>query len=137
MEFFKPRIIKKQDTSSSSSQELTWPDHVVTLDEKTFDTFIHQYPFVVVDFWASWCSPCKAIVPRIRRLSKIYQNKVAFGKLDVQKNKNVADKYRVLGIPHFILFHHGDIHFTMTGVRSIGKLKDTIDDMVKNKGRYW
>jgi len=108
-----------------------WPDYVVTLDGKSFNKFIQRYPLSLVDFWAPWCAPCKVIAPRIRRLSKIYKGKVAFGRLNTQKNEDVAKQYHIMGIPHLAFFRYGRKISSITGVRSIGDMKDTIDNLLK------
>ena len=131
MKFFKDRRLKKEAAESPPLKKEEWPDHVVTLDEKNFHQFIKKYPLSVVDFWAAWCGPCKSMTPRLRRLSKIYSGKVAFGKLDVQKNKETAKHYHIQGIPRMIFFSYGKDILSITGVRSIGDLKETIDDLLK------
>lgn len=108
-----------------------WPDYVVTLEGKNFNEFIQRYPLSLVDFWAPWCAPCKVIAPRIRRLSKIYKGKVAFGRLNTQKNEDVAKQYHIMGIPHLAFFRYGKKITSITGVRSVGDIKDTIDDLLK------
>ena len=130
MRLFKKPSLKKEQTLSSSLEKHGWPDHVVNLDENTFDDFIKGYPYAVVDFWASWCGPCKAMGPRLRRVSKLYQGTVAFGKLDVQKYKKTADRYHVRGIPHLVFFHNGKVVSSVTGVRSIGDLKQAVEAMI-------
>ena len=108
-----------------------WPNHVVILDENNFNDFISQYPLSIVDFWASWCGPCTIMAPRIRRLSRIYNRKVAFGKLDTQKHVAIAKQYKIMGIPHLIFFRYGKKIISITGVRSIGDLKDIIDNLLE------
>ena len=93
-----------------------WPDHVVTLEGNNFNKFIEKYPFSVVDFWAPWCAPCQVIATRIRRLSKIYNGKVAFSKIDIQKNQDIAKQYKIVGIPHLVLFSYGIKISSITGV---------------------
>ncbi len=117
------------DLNDLSTSE--WPDYVSTLDEKNFSDFIQKYPLSVVDFWAPWCAPCRTMGPRLRRLSKIYKGKVAFGKLDTQSNEDIAKKYKIMGIPHLMFFRYGKKVSTVTGVRSVGDLKDIIDDLLK------
>lgn len=55
----------------------------------------------IVDFWAPRCAPCNTIAPRLRRLSNIYKRKVAFRKIDVQENRNIAKRYKIIGIKSF------------------------------------
>jgi thioredoxin 1 len=71
------------------------------------------------------------MAPRFRLLSKTYTGTVAFGKIDIQDNQNIAKRYKISGIPHFILFQDGKPINTITGVRSIGDLKDTIEAHLK------
>ncbi len=125
--FFK----RKKDYKENSLPNRNWPDHIVTLEGKTFNDFIEKYPFSIVDFWAPWCIPCKSMSPRLRRLSKIYKGKVAFGKLDTQKNQDIAKKYKIRGIPHLVLFNYGKKLTSITGLKSVGYIKDTIDDLLK------
>jgi len=112
--------------------EIEWPDHVVTLDGNEFEEFISKYPLSLVDFWAPWCAPCKAMAPRLRRLSNIYKGEVAFGKLNTQDNEKIAKKYKVTGIPHLGFFRYGKKISSLVGLRSVGDIKDTVDDILKN-----
>lgn len=100
---------KKRDRNSreKSPSSLKWPDHVLNLDEKNFIKFVEKYPLSVIDFWAPWCAPCKTIAPRLRRLSKIYKGEVAFGKLDTQKNQDIAKQYKIMRVPHLMFFRYG------------------------------
>ncbi len=62
---------------------------------------------VLVDFWASWCSPCKMAGPVIDQLEKDYAGKVKVGKLNVDENPQIAQKYMVMSIPTVIIFKNG------------------------------
>lgn len=126
---FKRKVLRDPDRKVSSVGK--WPDYAVTLNGKNFNEFIQKYPLSLVDFWAPWCAPCRTMAPRLRRLSKIYKGKVAFGKLDTQANEDIAKKYKIMGIPHLMFFHYGKKVSTVTGVRSVGDLKDIIDDLLK------
>ena len=120
---------KEDNKNIQSVNEL--PDYVVTLDRKNFDDFIQKYPISLVDFWAPWCAPCKTMAPRVRRLSKIYKGKVAFGRFDIQNNQHISKKYKIMGIPHLVFFSYGQKISSITGLRSVGDLKDTIDNLLK------
>jgi len=108
-----------------------WPDHILTLEGNNFNKFIEKYPLSIVDFWAPWCTPCRVMAPRLRRLSKIYKGKVAFGKLDTQKNQDIAKQYKIMGIPHLIFFRNGKKVTSITGVRSVGYIKNVIGDLLE------
>ena len=131
------KFLKKKKKNHNSRQktfsEVELPKYIVTLDGKTFEDFIQKYPLSVVDFWALWCAPCKAMSPRLRRLSNIYRGKVAFGKLDIQKNRNIAKQYKVVGIPHLIFFSYGKKISGVTGLKSIGEIKNMIEDLLNSK----
>ena len=127
--FKRKRNVRDSDQKPPSVDE--WPDYVVTLEGKNFNEFIQKYPLSMIDFWAPWCAPCRTMAPRLRRLSKIYKGKVAFGKLDTQKNPDIAKKYKIMGIPHFGFFSYGKKVASMAGVKSVGEIKDTIDNLLK------
>lgn len=82
---------------------------------------------VVVDFWAQWCGPCKALAPIIEELAQKYGDKVKFVKLDVDQNPNTPPKFGVRGIPTLILFKDGQVKATQVGLLSKGDLAQFID----------
>ncbi len=130
--FFKHKKINL-NSEKITPASLEWPEYVITLDKKNFEKFIQKYPLSVVDFWAPWCVPCKAMAPRLRRLSNIYKGKVAFGKLDTQKSHDIAKKHRIMGIPHLVFFRYGKKITSTTGVKSVSDIKDLIEDILKKK----
>jgi len=107
-----------------------WPTHVVSLNKTNFNDFINKYPLSVIDFWAPWCAPCKTMLPRLRRLERIYYKKVAFGRVNTQIEKNIAQNQNIMGIPHFGIFHYGKKVGSLTGVKSVGDMKNIIDNSV-------
>lgn len=133
MAIFKRKAKKiKENNSKKATEEVI--DHIVTLDDKNFNEFIDKYPLSVVDFWALWCVPCRELTPRFRRLSKIYKGKVAFGKIDTQKHPEIAKKYKILTIPHIIIFSFGKKISSLSGLKSVGDLKKEIDACFKKVG---
>jgi len=130
-------IFKHKEDNSDLKQkdysEIKWPEYVINLNEENFENFIKKYPFSLVDFWASYCAPCKKMAPRLRRLSKIYYKKVAFGKIDIQKYKDISKKYNIMGIPYLAVFSKGQKISSFTGVKSVGDIKDEIDKILKEE----
>ena len=72
---------------------------------------------VLVDFWAEWCAPCRALGPIIESLSADYDGKVTVAKLDVDANQQVAMQYGIRSIPTVMLFDNGQVVDTFIGVR--------------------
>jgi thioredoxin 1 len=122
------KILKKYDTNKKSKITTKWPEHVITLEGKNFKIFIEKFPLSIIDFWASWCIPCKTMAPRMRRLANLYKGKVAFGKLNIQKNQNISKEYQIKGIPHLIFFKYGKKVNSINGVKSIGYIKKVIEN---------
>ena len=123
---------KKNNVSKQKISEKDWPLHVITLDDSNFDEFILKYPLSVIDFTSKACVYCRTMEPRMRRLAQLYKGKVAFGKLDTHKNPNTAKKYNILGVPNFLFFSYGKKIGQRTGKKSVGEIKDTINDMIKD-----
>jgi thioredoxin 1 len=83
---------------------------------------------VLVDFFATWCGPCKMLAPIIEELAEEYEGKVKLGKLDVDENPETAGKFGVQSIPTVIIFKDGEEADKMMGFQSKEVLKERIDN---------
>lgn len=85
-------------------------ENVIAFTDANFDREVLQSDTpVLVDFWATWCAPCKAIAPLIDTIADEYAGKVKVGKVNVDENQATPGKYGVRGIPTIILFKNGAI----------------------------
>ena len=82
---------------------------------------------VLVDFWAEWCGPCKALGPVIDELAEHYSGKAKVGKLDTDANRDISVRYTVSAIPTVILFHKGEVVEKFVGLRSRQDFETAID----------
>ncbi len=102
----------------------------VTFTDKNFnDEALKGTGLVMVDFFATWCGPCKMMAPAVERLAKAYEGKVKIGKLDVDENPDVAGKYEIQSIPTTIFFKNGEMVEKLVGFQSEEALKKKIDSL--------
>ena len=84
---------------------------------ETFDDIIKGDKPVLVDFFATWCGPCRMMAPVIEELAEEYDGKVKIGKLDVDENSDIAARYGVMSIPTIILFKNGEVFSKSVGLQ--------------------
>ncbi len=82
---------------------------------------------VLVDYWAEWCGPCKAIAPILDEVSGAYQGKLQIAKLNVDENREVPAKYGIRGIPTLMLFKDGQLAATKVGALTKAQLTSFLD----------
>ena len=99
---------------------------VVKLDTSSFDNFIKTELPVVVDFWADWCMPCRIMGPVMEELAQAYTGKALFGKVDVDQNSQIASRYGIMSIPHFLVFKNGALVEKIVGAVGRGPLENAL-----------
>jgi thioredoxin 1 len=104
---------------------------LVILHDATFDKEVLKSDVpVLVDFWAVWCGPCKAIAPAVEELAKQYKGKVKIAKMDVDEHQQVPQQYGIRSIPTLLLFKGGRVVDTIVGAVPKGKLEDSIKKVI-------
>jgi len=106
-------------------------ENTVELTDSNFDDeVINSDVPVLVDFWADWCAPCRAIAPAVSELADEYKGKAKIGKLDVDNNQQVAMKYGIRSIPTLLIFKNGEVAEQIVGAvpktQLENKLKSTL-----------
>lgn len=97
-------------------------------NERNFKKEVLDSPFpVLVDFWAEWCGPCRAISPIVEELAKEYAQKLKIGKLNVDENSKVAAKYGIMSIPTLLFFKNGKVVEQVVGALNKNDLKRKIE----------
>ena len=106
-------------------------DAIFELTDASFDQDVlkSDQP-VLVDFWASWCGPCKAIAPIVDELAQQYQGKVKVGKMDVDRNNATPMRYGVRGIPTLLVFKGGQVKEQIVGYVPKETIQKAIDKHV-------
>jgi thioredoxin 1 len=100
---------------------------VVNLQDATFDQEVLKSDVpVLVDFWAVWCGPCKAIAPAVDELAKQYKGKVKVAKMNVDDHQQVPQQYGIRSIPTLLVFKGGRVVDTIVGAVPKSKLEESL-----------
>ena len=99
-----------------------WKQQVLNSDKPVF-----------VDFWAEWCGPCRMVSPIVEELSKEYEGKVNFVKVNVDQNRDLASKYNIFSIPTLAIFRNGEVVAQAAGASSKESIRNYIDKNIQTE----
>lgn len=112
--------------STSGQAAATGNGHPVTLTDANFDQIIQGNQPVLVDFWAPWCGPCRMVAPAVEEMAKSFQGRAVVGKLNVDENPRIAQRYQIMGIPALYIFKGGKVVEQMVGVQPAATLRQQL-----------
>ena len=103
----------------------------VEVNDSNFDQAVLQAGTpVLVEFWATWCAPCRMVAPIVEELAEEYEGKITVVKLDVDQNPKTASKYGIMSIPSLIVFKDGSPVSNLVGFRPKADLKRSLDEVL-------
>ena len=100
---------------------------MLELNSENFKKEINSDKPVLVDFWAEWCAPCRAIAPALEELEKELGDKIKFAKLNVDENTDIATEYNIASIPTLVIFKNGQEVDRLIGAAPKSKIKEFIE----------
>ncbi|MEM3576940.1 MAG: thioredoxin [Candidatus Bathyarchaeia archaeon] len=101
------RAKKLQELMKAQKERVQMPTEPAHLTDSNFDSVISKNALALIDFWAPWCGPCRALAPTIDELCKEYAGKIFIGKLNVDENPQTAERFQVFSIPTLVLMKNG------------------------------
>ena len=102
----------------------------VTITNQNLEQVLKSSSVVVVDFWATWCGPCRMLAPTVEEVSELMEGKVVVAKCNVDEVREVAMKYRIMSIPTLIYFKNGEVVDKTVGVVSKEDIVSKINSLL-------
>ncbi len=96
----------------------------VTITSENFESLKNGEQPLVVDFWATWCGPCRMVAPVIAELAEQYDGKIAVGKCDVEENEELAVEFGIRNIPTILFFKNGQVVDKLVGAQPKAKIDE-------------
>jgi thioredoxin 1 len=102
--------------------------NILEFSEKNFEQEVLKSDLpVLVDFWATWCAPCRMMEPAVNAVAEAYAGRAKVGKLNVDENLTLTSQYRIRGVPTLLLFKSGQIQEQIAGAASKAAISKMID----------
>ena len=102
----------------------------VKITSENFESLKNGKEPLVVDFWATWCGPCRMVGPVISKLAEKYDGKIVVGKCDVEENEDLASEFGIRNIPTILFFKGGDVVDKVVGAQSEAKLDEKFQTLL-------
>ncbi len=100
----------------------------ITLNDQNFEAeVLKSSQPVLVDFFASWCAPCRMLAPIIEELAKEFEGKIKIGKLSIEESPNMAEKYSIMSIPALKIFKDGKVVWEAVGLQQKARLVEELN----------
>jgi thioredoxin 1 len=104
---------------------------VIHIDESNFENEVQKSDVpVMIDFWATWCGPCRMIAPHVEEASSLYSGKLKVGKVDVDNNYRIASQFSIMSIPAVMFFKNGAVVDQIIGAVPRKTLFDRIEKVL-------
>jgi thioredoxin 1 len=108
--------------------------HALRLTDANFEREVLESNLpVLVDFWASWCPPCKMMEPLIEAMAVEYGDRLKVGKINIDRNPKARERYQILGVPTFAVLRRGRILEQRTGAQSKRQLERMVSEALERK----
>ena len=124
----KKEILEEKLRSMNEIKKINKP---INLTDSNFDIEKSKYSLLVVDFWAAWCGPCKMISPIIEQLAEQYAGKIVFGKVNVDENPNISQRFGIQSIPTLMIVKEGQVIDVMIGALPKGQIENRIEQHIQ------
>ena len=102
----------------------------VTITNENFESLKNGEMPLVVDFWATWCGPCRMVSPIISELAEQYDGKIVVGKCDVEENEDLAVEFGIRNIPTILFFKNGQVFDKIVGAQGKAKIEEKFQALI-------